>query len=281
MTFIDPARLPETGHPLIDEGHAQLADLANDLYLAWQGGRCGGLGPQARAFVAALAQHFAEEESIMEDVALGTAADHRRRHAELLTEFEALAEALEGAAGLVADVMVDLFRAAERLVWEHEMVDDQDFWVHFAGQRQDEPGGLVAWGPEVAVGDADIDRQHQTLLALVNDLHGGITGGLRRESLMGRLTGLRRFTARHFAWEERCMALVPAAHDDAHVAMHAALLADLDRVLADMQAGRDDTVAELLGSYVRHWLVEHIDTMDRPLAQALAAAKAGAARVTG
>lgn len=281
MTFIDPARLPETGHPLIDEGHVQLADLANDLYLAWQGGRTGGLGRQARAFVAALAQHFAEEEGIMDDVALASAAEHRRRHADLLAEFEALAEALEGATGMVADMMVDLFRAAERLVWEHEMVDDQDFWAHFAGQRRGDPGGLVAWGPEVAVGDADIDRQHQTLLALVNDLHAGIAGGLRRESLMGRLTGLRRFTARHFAWEERCMALVPGAQCDDHVARHAALLADLDRVLADMRAGRDESVATLFGSYVRDWLVDHIATMDRQLALALTAARGGMGEATG
>lgn len=272
MTFIDPARLPETGHPLIDQGHARLADLANDLYAAWQGGRHVELAPRARLFVAALAEHFAEEEQIMEMVGLSTAAEHRLRHSQLMAEFEALAEALAGASGLVADVMIDLFRAAERLVWEHEMVDDQDFWAHFAGQGR-APEVLIVWSPQVAVGLAEIDEQHRTLIALVNDLHAGVVDAIGRESLIGRLIGLRRFTARHFAFEEGLMATIPDGQDDAHVALHAALLADLDRVLEDLKGGRYDTVEDLLSTYIKHWLMQHIGTQDRRLAQAVLAAR--------
>lgn len=271
MTFINPANLPETGHPMIDQGHARLAELANDLYLAWQQGQGAALAPRAARFVAALAEHFSEEERIMEDVALPTAEEHRGRHVQLLAEFTALAEALAEASGACADVMVDLFRAAERLVWEHEMVDDQDFWAHFAG-RSSVQGPLIDWESHLAVGDVDIDAQHRALVALVNDLHAGIVAGIGRESLIGRVTGLRRFTARHFAWEERLMAEVPGAHNEAHAIMHAALLADLDRVLGDLRNGRFDTVEDLLGSYVKHWLLEHIATMDRRLADAVAAA---------
>lgn len=272
MTFIDPSRLPEVGHPVIDQGHVRLADLANSLYAAWQDGRLDDLEPLARNFVRGLAEHFAAEEQIMAEVELETASEHRRRHAELLTEFEAIAAILGHSRGLAADVMVDLFRAAERLVWEHEMVDDQDFWTHFAG-RAPVPQTLIVWDIEVAVGRSEIDEQHRKLIALINDLHSGIAGAMSRESLFGRLTGLRRFTARHFAHEERLMAATPGAHDEAHVTMHAALLADLDRVLADLKAGRYDMVEDLLGTYVKHWLLEHVATMDRRLAEAVAAAR--------
>ncbi|GAA0581889.1 hemerythrin domain-containing protein [Caenispirillum bisanense] len=272
MTFIDPARLPDTGHPLIDQGHAVLADLANDLYLAWQQGRTAALGPQAARFVAALADHFAAEERIMAEVGLETAADHCRRHADLLAEFTALAEMLEGVPALCADVMVDLFRATERLVWEHEMVDDQDFWVHFAGQGR-APAVLIDWGPQVAVGHPEIDSQHHTLITLVNELHAAVVARVGREALMGRLIALRRFSSRHFGWEERMMAIIPGARCDDHVALHAALLADLDRVLADLRAGRFDTVEDLLCTYVKHWLLEHIGTQDRRLAARLLAAE--------
>lgn len=276
MTFINPARLPDTGHPLIDQGHAVLADLANDLYLAWQQGRTAALGPQARHFVAALADHFAAEERIMAEVGLETAAEHCRRHADLLTEFTALAEGLEGAGGgLCADIMVDLFRATERLVWEHEMVDDQDFWAHFAGQGR-APEVLIEWGPQVAVGHAEIDGQHRTLITLVNELHTAVVAQAGREAVMGRLIALRRFSARHFGWEERMMAVLPGAHSDDHVALHAALLADLDRVLGHLRDGRFDTVEDLLCTYVKHWLLEHIGTMDRRLATRLLAVDAEA-----
>lgn len=273
MTFINPARLPDTGHPLIDQGHAVLADLANDLYLAWQQGEAATLGPRARHFVKALADHFADEERIMDEVGLATAPEHRRRHADLLEEFSALADLLEQAATLCADVMIDLFRATERLVWEHEMIDDQDFWVHFAGQGR-APEVLIEWGPQVAVGHPEIDGQHRTLITLVNELHAAVAAGAGREALMGRLVALRRFSARHFAWEERMMALTPGAHSDDHVALHAALLGDLDRVLGHLRDGRYETVEDLLCTYVKHWLLQHIGTLDRRLAESLLAAEA-------
>lgn len=268
MQFIEPANLPATGHPMIDEGHRRLAEIVNELYSQWTAGETAGLVSTARRFTGALRQHFRQEEAVMADIDLPSATEHCRAHDAVGRRFEDLVEQMAQAPVPPAAVMVDFFTAAENLVWDHEMVDDQDFWAYFAGRGKG-PGTLILEAAPQVLGLEAIDQDHATLVGLLNQLHVGVTEAHAPSVLMARASGLRHVAAAHFADEERLMRATPGARDEAHIHQHARLLTELDAALEDMACGRRATLEAIIGAYLRDWLLEHIDTFDRRLVVAV------------
>lgn len=277
MLFIDPANVPDTGHPMIDEGHHRLTEIVNAIYVDWSAGETARLASASRRFLVTLRQHFRQEEAVMDDVGLPSTTDHRRTHAAVLEEFERLIGAMQLAASPPAAAMVDFFSAAEKLVWDHEMVDDQDFWAYFAG-RGVAPDTLIVADAPAILDHPDLDRDHAALVGLINDLHGGLRQALSPSVLMARAAGLRAVASAHFAREEAIMARLPdmPGHDD-HRRQHESLLAELDHAMEDMAYGRRATLDAMIGTYLRDWLLEHISIFDRPLVAALRAAEDGTA----
>lgn len=270
MHFVDPDRLPETGHPMIDQAHRRLAEIVNDLYDMWRLGDTDGVPRAAHRFLNALRQHFHQEEAVMVEIALASADEHRRAHSAMLDTFEGLVDGIASAPQPPAQLMVDLFSSAEQLVWEHEMVDDQDFWVHFAG-RGATPQPLIVENAPAVLGLPALDDEHKALIVLLNELHAALSRGLSPEVLMARVTGLREAADGHFRHEERLMQIAFGGLDHEHVAQHRVLVSEIDRAIEDMAYGRDTAARDLIGPYLQHWLLEHIGSHDRRLVDALTA----------
>ena len=283
--FIDPKRIPATGSPLLDRAHERLAHVVNRAYEQWRDGQPHHVYMDTLAeFMEMLEDHFREEVQIIRAAGFDRVEEHMGIHAELTKRLKGL---LADLAAEKTDVGVpDAFTFIDRILYEHEFLDDQEFWGCFqkgveAGVEPNEP--LLAWSDELSIGDHDIDRQHQALVKLLNRLRQALESRAPAEEIAAQLGEIKRHTEWHFRYEEGLMDEHDLKGADAHKMLHESLLADLDDVVADFSGGKYDQLEDLLQNYLKFWLLDHITHVDRGLGRTLdkararhAGAKAGA-----
>lgn len=125
---------------------------------------------------------------------------------------------------------------------------------------------MIEWHERYAVGVAVIDGQHREMLELAARLLQGLRDGREREDLVETLRELVRAAEHNVATEERLMqeyGLSPLHHADAH----SRLLEAIRRF--DLRLDPQGLAAS--ASWLREWLLGHIDEDDRPLAEQLRA----------
>jgi hemerythrin-like metal-binding protein len=63
----------------------------------------------------------------------------------------------------------------------------------------------LKWKEEYATGDAEIDRQHKTLFAFVEEFRDVLEKGCSSETYKEALAFLKIYSEAHFGFEEECM----------------------------------------------------------------------------
>lgn len=145
-----------------------------------------------------------------------------------------------------------------------------------AGTATDEPGMtptkkvFFPWKPEYSVHHPDIDRQHQRLAALVNELHVAMAEGKGRQVVDHVMTELVDYTKNHFAYEERQMERAGFPEVAQHKQLHHKLLQQVGEYVKEWTEQQSINVVEF-SSFVKDWLLKHIGENDRPLAAYLTA----------
>lgn len=127
----------------------------------------------------------------------------------------------------------------------------------------------VVWSPEMAVGIRAIDLQHQELIGIINELESALANA-NAASLEQVLQQLLSYVVFHFETEELMMRARSAwnHHAERHVAQHGEFIARLEGIQAMEGATKQQAIAEML-TYLRHWLLDHIQKTDRDLADLL------------
>jgi len=127
---------------------------------------------------------------------------------------------------------------------------------------------MIAWDPSLATGDAMIDRQHQELYRIVNELHTACNEGHTDDHVDRALSWLLSYTIEHFAAEEDLMVRseYPAVPRDEHVAEHDEFKRQVDGLLEQRKRG-ELTAMGPVAELVRAWLDSHINRVDRRLAE--------------
>jgi hemerythrin-like metal-binding protein len=123
---------------------------------------------------------------------------------------------------------------------------------------------MIEWSEHYEVGVAVIDGQHREMLEIVNRLLEGLRDGRDAGELVETLRELVRCTEHNIATEERLMqehGLAPAHH----AAEHRRLLEAIRRFNLRLDPGGLADSA----SWLREWLLGHIDEEDRPFAELL------------
>ncbi|WP_300454920.1 bacteriohemerythrin [Accumulibacter sp.] len=136
-----------------------------------------------------------------------------------------------------------------------------------AGDRS--PGKpLLEWTAALAVGHAEIDRQHQVLIDIANRLNQAMRSGAGRPACGSLLDELVNYTVNHFAFEEKLMEKHRYGNREAHLAAHRKLIEEVSKFKRQYDSGSSISI-ELMG-FLRDWLVNHILKVDRALARDLA-----------
>jgi diguanylate cyclase (GGDEF)-like protein/hemerythrin-like metal-binding protein len=127
------------------------------------------------------------------------------------------------------------------------------------------PLRFIEWNEAAAVGVEEIDRQHQRMAELINELGEQLKAIEPPERLAGTMETLLAFTREHFASEERLLEAHATEHLERHRRAHRRLLDDL----ASLASGVDQQSMALTMRYLQDWLFVHIEGADRPLGELL------------
>jgi hemerythrin len=120
---------------------------------------------------------------------------------------------------------------------------------------------IAVWMPKYLTGNPAVDRQHQRLFELVNELHHGIISGHGRETMGPTLKALAGYTLEHFATEEGFMRSAGYAHYARHKAKHDQLAAQVKDLMAQYDAG-SLALPGTLSKFLADWLTHHIKEED-------------------
>lgn len=121
------------------------------------------------------------------------------------------------------------------------------------------------WEDKYSLHIAELDRQHQRLFALFNELYDAMQQGHGSEVIDKVLTSVIDYTAYHFSFEEKLLREAGFKDEAAHRAEHAKL-GEQAKVLAQkLKAGNADvTIATL--KFLGDWLARHILVTDKSFA---------------
>jgi len=120
---------------------------------------------------------------------------------------------------------------------------------------------MFEWNSTYSVAIGSVDAQHQTLFAIVRELHAAMVAGQGKAALGRILDRLVQYTAVHFAHEERLMRLHDYPDFAAHKKEHDALTQQVVKFQEDFNAGRATMTVQLL-HFLRDWLQKHIQGSD-------------------
>lgn len=119
----------------------------------------------------------------------------------------------------------------------------------------------VNWNDGMSVNVAVIDRQHQGLIELINQLHEAMSQGQGSSVLRDIVDGLIQYTAIHFETEERYFRASEYPNRAAHEQEHR----DFVEKVTDFKQGFDDGRLMLtldVMSFLGDWLMNHIQGSD-------------------
>jgi len=122
----------------------------------------------------------------------------------------------------------------------------------------------VAWSDEYALDLPEIDEQHKFLFRLIDDVWRTVVSKADRDTTLGVISQLERYTVTHFAAEEAFMREQQYSLYHEHRAEHEKFVARIALEKASVKAGRPLSL-ELL-HFLRDWLVLHIRFTDRAYA---------------
>jgi methyl-accepting chemotaxis protein len=134
------------------------------------------------------------------------------------------------------------------------------------GQPVQQIRPLMEWSAALAVGFGEIDRQHQRLVEIANELNSAMHSGAGAQVAGKILNELVDYTVKHFAYEEGEMKKHSYPQREAHFEEHRKLVAEVSAFKQKFDSGQAAISVELLG-FIRDWLLNHILKVDKSLAR--------------
>lgn len=124
---------------------------------------------------------------------------------------------------------------------------------------------LFVWDAKYTLNIAELDRQHQRLFALFNDLYDALQDGRAHEVIDKVLTGVVDYTVYHFEAEEKLLRQHGYQEEAAHRAEHAKLAEQAKALVRQHRAGEAKVTLATL-KFLCDWLNNHILGSDRKFA---------------
>ncbi len=127
---------------------------------------------------------------------------------------------------------------------------------------------LMVWDDSMSIGVAEIDKQHQRLFVLANEVAVTLKRGFDKEAVQKDLRILCDYAVEHFSDEEALMDMDAYPEYDLHLSEHMQCTTKALDFLEAFSADRDVDMNEFL-QFVTFWIRDHILNMDMTLAKFL------------
>lgn len=130
------------------------------------------------------------------------------------------------------------------------------------------------------LGIASMDQEHANQLGLLNDLKAAVRSGADDGVVYALLNELVEHTNLHFLSEQLAMRLHAYEAYESHFVEHQRLLVEVQNLKRDLELGTKTDRHRLIEA-LRSWLLIHIQTADKALAEFLSRQAAGQVAADG
>lgn len=120
---------------------------------------------------------------------------------------------------------------------------------------------LMEWSDSLDIGIDEINRQHQTLLHLVNELYHLLNHNYGLNSIKRVVQGLIDYTANHFTYEETLFDQIDYSQAQHHREKHQHLVQEVLDFQKRVERGEE--IGDELMSFLKNWLTQHIMREDK------------------
>ena len=121
---------------------------------------------------------------------------------------------------------------------------------------------LLNWQSDFTVNVCEIDKQHQKLVEMINNLHDGMKAGKGKEVLGDILANLVKYTEFHFKYEEKLFEQYVYPETLAHKRQHSDLVNQVQNYKKSFESGESVLSMEIM-SFLKVWLMDHIVGSDK------------------
>ncbi len=121
---------------------------------------------------------------------------------------------------------------------------------------------LVTWNDNYSVQNAAMDKQHQHLFDLINELHDAMGKGKGKDILPKVFVNLATYTQTHFADEEALLQKHSYPGLVVHKRLHADLITQVSELIKQFEAG-DFSASQKTRDFLKQWLMDHIQEQDK------------------
>ncbi|NOY72651.1 MAG: bacteriohemerythrin [Gammaproteobacteria bacterium] len=140
-------------------------------------------------------------------------------------------------------------------------IDEQEIETTERSLQEVEP--LFVWKDDYNISVSEVNRQHQVLVRLINDLHRLIKIQGSHQSIEKALDALVQYTISHFSFEEEMFEQTQYPETESHKAKHKKLLGQITGFVRRIESGGNEQVFDELLSFLSDWLVKHIHGTDK------------------
>ncbi|MFO7603963.1 MAG: bacteriohemerythrin [Gammaproteobacteria bacterium] len=121
---------------------------------------------------------------------------------------------------------------------------------------------VIVWDDSYSVEVQEIDEQHKLLISIMNELYTALANKSNRDQIVDVLDKLVEYTKIHFTVEEALMRIFGYEGYDEHKAIHDKIVGQVMEYQKQFRAGDDKVGMELL-MFLKDWLFDHIDKVDK------------------
>ncbi len=121
---------------------------------------------------------------------------------------------------------------------------------------------ICEWTSDYSVGISEVDRHHQRLFEILNDLFNLMRDGAEDKPILKVIEELLDYTNYHFTEEEKIMEQMHYPALAQHKILHQELIQQLKTFQASAQSGMAIFVAIKIADVGLAWLKNHILTVD-------------------
>jgi len=129
--------------------------------------------------------------------------------------------------------------------------------------REEKKAVLLEWGDNMKIGIGSIDKQHEKLVGMLNDLYAGFVSGKAKEVMGPILDGLVDYTSTHFRYEEDIFDRTNYADVVAHKREHHNLVKKVLEIQARFKNDPTNVLSQDVMGFLRDWLMNHILGTDK------------------
>lgn len=134
---------------------------------------------------------------------------------------------------------------------------------------------IAQWSDAYRTGHQLIDKQHQELFQMVNELHDAMIAGNGKQIVGDTLKKLIQYTLQHFGAEEALMLQVKYPNYAEHKKKHDELAAKAKQIVEEFKTGKL-VISITLSSFLSDWLRHHIKEEDMAYIQYMRSTPAAA-----